>query len=48
MKVTKTDHEYMQQLERSMFRTPGIWESKGSEKDIEECKPTPTREKVHI
>lgn len=43
------DYEYnKQQLERSMFCTPGIWKSKGSEKDIEENTPVPTREKVYI
>jgi len=35
-----------QQVERSMNRLIGPWDSKGSEKDIEDVKPVTTREKV--
>lgn len=31
-----------------MFRVPGPWESKSSEKDIEDMKSVPAREKVNI
>lgn len=43
---TKIERELKQKVERSMFRTPGLWESKNSDKDIEEIKPAATREKV--
>lgn len=40
------DHEVKKKEELSMFRMPGPWESKSSEKDIEDLKPVQTREKV--
>lgn len=42
------EQELKQKVERSMFRVPGPWESKSSEKDIEEIKPVHTREKVRL
>lgn len=48
MEETKTDNEFKKRLERLMFRTSGLWKSKGSEKEIEENESLPTREKVHI
>lgn len=38
--------EIKQKLDRFVFRVPGPWESRSSEKDIEEIKPVQTRGKV--
>ncbi|XP_025202203.1 uncharacterized protein LOC112599497 [Melanaphis sacchari] len=38
--------EIKKKVERSMCRVPGPWESKSSDKDIEEIKPVQTREKI--
>lgn len=43
---TQMEREFKQKVERSMFRVPGPWESKSSDKDVEEIKPVQTREKV--
>lgn len=40
--------ELKHKVERSMVRVPGSWESKCSEKDIEDVKPVKTRDKVCI
>lgn len=45
---TQMDREVKQKVERSVFRVPGPWDSKSSEKDIEEIKPVQTREKVFM
>lgn len=45
---TQMDREVKQKVERSVFRVPGPWDSKSSEKDIEEIKPVQTREKVYM
>lgn len=45
---TEIDRELCQKVDRSMYRVPGSWESKNSEKDIEEIKPVQTREKVSV
>lgn len=42
------EHELKQKVERSMLRVPGSWESKCSDKDIEDVKPIKTRDKVCI
>lgn len=44
----QVERELKQRNERSMFRVPGPWESKSSEKDIEDIKSVPAREKVNI
>lgn len=36
----------LKKVERSMCRAPGPWDSKSSDKDIEEIKSVQTREKV--
>jgi len=41
------ERELKKKVELSTFRVPGPWESKSSEKDIEEIKPIQTREKVY-
>jgi len=38
--------ELKKKVERSMCRVPGPWDSKSSDKDIEEIKSVQTREKV--
>lgn len=43
---TRMESELKQKVEKSMLRVPGPWESKNSEKDIEEIIPIQTREKV--
>lgn len=40
--------EFKKKSERSICRVPGPWESKSSDKDIEEIKPVQTREKVYL
>lgn len=46
-KQTQMEREHKQKVERSLqYRVPGPWESKSSEKDIEEIEPVKTREKV--
>lgn len=40
--------EIKKKTERSMCRVPGPWESKSSDKDIEDLKPVQTREKVYL
>lgn len=40
--------EVKKKVERSICRVPGPWESKSSDKDIEEIKPVQTREKVYF
>ncbi|XP_060848211.1 dynein axonemal intermediate chain 3-like isoform X2 [Rhopalosiphum padi] len=42
----QTQGEIKKKVERPMCRVPGPWESKSSEKDIEEIKPVQTREKI--
>jgi len=42
----RVQKELEQQVERSMNRLIGPWDPKGSEKDIEDVKPVPTRERV--
>lgn len=43
---TEIDRELRQKVDRSMHRVSGPWDTKNSEKDIEEIKPVQTREKV--
>lgn len=43
---TQMEFELKQKVERSMLRVPGPWESKNSDKDLEEVNPVQTREKV--
>jgi len=40
------EREVKQKVERSTYRASGHWESKNSDKDIEEITPVQTREKV--
>jgi len=40
--------ELKKKTERSMCRVPGPWDSKSSDKDIEDLKPVQTREKVYL
>lgn len=43
----QVERELKQRVEKSMFRVPGPWESKSSEKDIEDIKSIPARDKVN-
>jgi len=43
---TQIQNELKKKVERSMCRVPGPWDSKSSDKDIEEIKSVQTREKV--
>ena len=40
--------ELKKKVERPICRVPGPWDSKSSDKDIEEIKPVQTREKVYL
>jgi hypothetical protein len=48
IKQTQVQMEREQNIERSMLRVPKPWESKCSEKDIEDIKSVSAREKVKI
>lgn len=45
-KQIKSERELKEKVELSLCRVPGHWNSRNSEREIEEIKSVPTREKV--